>query len=109
MMVFSSADPMFLAVVFFATAVLYSAVGNAGASGYLAMMTLAGLAPEAMKSTALLLNILVALIATVRFYRAGYFSWALFWPFTVASVPCAFLGGRSSCQVASIRGLSASS
>jgi uncharacterized membrane protein YfcA len=80
-------------MVFFVTAVLYSSVGNAGASGYLAVMTLAGLAPEAMKSTALLLNILVALIATVRFYRAGYFSWALFWPFTVASVPCAFLGG----------------
>jgi uncharacterized protein len=89
----SLAEPSLLAIVFFVTAVLYSSVGNAGASGYLAVMTLAGLAPEAMKSTALLLNILVALIATVRFYRAGYFSWALFWPFTIASVPCAFLGG----------------
>jgi uncharacterized membrane protein YfcA len=89
----SLAEPSLLGIVFFGTAVLYSSVGNAGASGYLAVMTLAGLAPEAMKSTALLLNILVALIATVRFYRAGHFSWALFWPFTVASVPCAFLGG----------------
>jgi uncharacterized membrane protein YfcA len=89
----SSADPVFLAVVFFATAVLYSAVGNAGASGYLAVMTFAGLAPEAMKSTALLLNISVALITTVRFSRAGYFSWPIFWPFTVTAVPCAFLGG----------------
>ena len=89
----SLAESSLLGMVFFVTAVLYSSVGNAGASGYLAVMTLAGLAPEAMKSTALLLNILVALIATVRFYRAGYFSWALFWPFTVASVPCAFLGG----------------
>jgi len=51
-----------LAVLFFGTAVLYSAVGNAGASGYLAAMTLAGLSPEVMKSTALLLNIIVALI-----------------------------------------------
>jgi uncharacterized protein len=93
MMVFSSADPVFLAVVFFATAVLYSAVGNAGASGYLAVMTFAGLAPEAMKSTALLLNISVALITTVRFSRAGYFSWPIFWPFTVTAAPCAFLGG----------------
>jgi len=92
-MIASYADPWLLTVLFFGTAVLYSSVGNAGASGYLAVMTLAGLAPEAMKSTALLLNILVALIATVRFSRAGYFSWALFWPFTVASVPCAFLGG----------------
>ena len=89
----SVSDPWLLAVLFFVTAVLYSSVGNAGASGYLAVMTLAGLTPETMKSTALLLNILVALIAAVRFYHAGHFSWALFWPFTVASVPCAFLGG----------------
>jgi uncharacterized membrane protein YfcA len=89
----SVSDPWLLSVLFFVTAVLYSSVGNAGASGYLAVMTLAGLTPETMKSTALLLNILVALIAAVRFYRAGHFSWALFWPFTVASVPCAFLGG----------------
>jgi uncharacterized protein len=93
MMALSSIDPVVLAVVFFATAVLYSAVGNAGASGYLAVMTFAGLAPEAMKSTALLLNISVALITTVRFSRAGYFSWPIFWPFTVMAVPCAFLGG----------------
>ena len=87
------AEPSLLGIVFFATAVLYSSVGNAGASGYLAVMTLAGLAPDVMKPTALLLNILVALIATVRFYWAGHFSWQLLWPFTIASVPCAFLGG----------------
>lgn len=78
MMVFSSAESVFLAVVFFATAVSYSAVGNAGASGYLAVMTFAGLAPEAMKSTALLLNISVALITTIRFARTGYCSWPIF-------------------------------
>jgi uncharacterized protein len=88
-MTWSVSDPWLLSALFFLTAVLYSSVGNAGASGYLAVMTLAGLTPETMKSTALLLNILVALIAAVRFYRAGHFSWALFWPFTVASVPCA--------------------
>ena len=95
-MTLTIADPVFLSVLFFATAVLYSSVGNAGASGYLAAMTLAGMAPEVMRSTALLLNIIVALITTLRFYRAGYFSWPLFWPFTVASVPFAFLGGALS-------------
>jgi hypothetical protein len=95
-MTLSFADPVLLAFLFFATAVLYSAVGNAGASGYLAAMTLAGLAPEVMKSTALLLNIVVACIATLRFARAGYFSWPLFWPFAVASLPFAFLGGMLS-------------
>jgi uncharacterized membrane protein YfcA len=92
----SLADPILLAFLFFATAVLYSSVGNAGASGYLAAMTLAGLAPEVMKSTALLLNIVVAGITTLRFARAGYFSWPLFWPFAVAALPFAFVGGMLS-------------
>lgn len=101
----SVSDPWLLGVCFFVTAVLYSSVGNAGASGYLAVMTLAGLSPTAMKPTALLLNILVALITTMRFYRAGHFSWPLFWPFTIASVPCAFLGGALVLPSALYRGL----
>jgi uncharacterized protein len=68
-------------------------VGHAGASGYLAAMALFTVAPEVMKPTALILNIAVALITTVRFYRAGYFSWPLLWPFVVSSVPLAFSGG----------------
>jgi uncharacterized protein len=74
-------------------ALLYSSVGHAGASGYLAAMALFGLAPAMMKPTALTLNIVVAVIATVRFYQAGCFSWRLFWPFAITSVPCAFIGG----------------
>src|SRR5919112_3910511 len=82
-----------LTVLIFAAAILYSSVGHAGASGYLAAMALVGIAPEVMKPTALALNILVATIATVRFYRAGYFYWAAFWPFVIGSVPLAFVGG----------------
>lgn len=77
----------------FVAAMLYSSVGQAGASGYLAAMALLGLAPSIMKPTALVLNILVASIATVKFYRAGFFSWSVFWPFAVTSVPFAFIGG----------------
>jgi len=77
----------------FAAALLYSSVGHAGASGYLAAMAIFGVAPESMRPAALVLNILVATIATVRFYRAGCFSWSIFWPFALASVPFAFLGG----------------
>ena len=82
-----------LAVLIFAAAVLYSSVGHAGASGYLAAMALVGLAPDVMKPTALALNILVATIATTRYYRAGYFSWAALWPFAIGSVPLSFVGG----------------
>lgn len=82
-----------LAVAIFVMAVLYSSVGHAGASGYLAAMALAGLAPAVMKPTALTLNILVALVAASRFYRAGYFSWRIFLPFALSSIPFAFIGG----------------
>lgn len=74
-------------------AFLYSSVGHAGASGYIAAMTLLGFAPIAIKPIALLLNILVATIGTIQFVRAGHFSWRLFWPFVVPSIPTSFLGG----------------
>ena len=83
----------FLALGIVAIAFLYSSVGHAGASGYIAVMTLFGLAPEVIKPTALVLNILVASIASWQFWRAGYFSWQLFWPFAALSVPLAFVGG----------------
>ncbi len=74
-------------------AMLYSSVGHAGASGYIATMTLCGFAVAQIKPTALILNILVATIGTFQFWRAGYFSWSLFWPFALLSVPAAFIGG----------------
>lgn len=86
------ADYALIACIF-AAAVLYSSVGHAGASGYLAAMVLFGTAPESMRPAALILNILVASIATFQYYRAGCFVWPVFWPFALASVPFAFLGG----------------
>lgn len=74
-------------------AFLYSSVGHAGASGYIAVMTLAGMTPTVIKPAALVLNILVATLTAWQFRRAGHFSWSLFWPFAVASIPLAFVGG----------------
>ena len=82
-----------LTAAVFAVAILYSSVGHAGASGYIAVMSLLSLAPAEIKPIALALNILVASIGTWQFWRAGHFSWPLFWPFAVLSVPFAFLGG----------------
>ena len=84
-----------LAVAVLLVALLYSSVGHAGASGYLAVMALFSLAPEVIKPTALGLNILVASIGTWHFWRAGHFSWRLFWPFAVLAVPLAFVGGSA--------------
>jgi uncharacterized membrane protein YfcA len=85
-----------LAVCILAIAILYSCVGHGGASGYIAILALFSLAPEAFKPTALVLNILVSAVATFYFARAGYFSWHLFWPFAATSIPFSFLGGYLS-------------
>lgn len=83
-----------LLVSVFIIAVLYSSVGHAGASGYIAIMSLMSLSPAMIKPTALSLNILVASITTWQFYRSGHFSWTLFWPFAILAVPLAFVGGH---------------
>ena len=74
-------------------AFLYASVGHAGASGYIATLTLAGFGPDVVRPTALVLNILVASLTTYQFHRAGFFAWHRFWPFALMSVPAAFLGG----------------
>jgi len=74
-------------------ALLYSSVGHGGGSGYIAVMSLFSLAPAQIKPTALLLNLLVASMGAWQFWRAGHFSWRLFWPFALLSIPFAFLGG----------------
>ena len=56
-------------------------------------MALFSLPPGVMKPTALVLNLLVATVGTIRFARAGHFAWKVFWPIAITSIPCAFLGG----------------
>lgn len=82
-----------LVLAVFVVALLYSSVGHAGASGYIAVMVLFGVAPDAIKPAALALNVLVAAIGAYQFWRAGHFSWPLFWPFALLALPLAFVGG----------------
>lgn len=89
-----SPELMLLLFAVFVIAALYSSVGHAGASGYIAVMSLLSMSPLMIKPTALSLNILVASITTWQFYRAGHFSWKLFWPFAILAVPMAFVGGH---------------
>lgn len=91
------------AAALFAVAVLYSSVGHAGASGYLAVLALAGVPHDAMKPTALVLNLVVALVGTIQFSRAGHFAWRTFWPFAVGSIPAAYVGGMIKLPVTSYR------
>ena len=85
---------LWLGAGIFVVAILYSSVGHAGASGYIALMSLLSLAPEVIKPTALALNILVASIASWHYMRAGHFAWRTFWPFALLAMPMAFVGGH---------------
>ncbi len=88
------ADVGLLAALIFVAAALYSSVGHAGASGYIAAMALLGVAPQVMKPTALTLNILVAGLATLRWTRNGReLLWRPLAPLVIGSIPAAFIGG----------------
>lgn len=83
-----------LASVFFLIiSILYSSIGHAGASGYLAVMALLSFAPETIKPTSLILNIVVASIASVKYIKADCFDNRVFFAFILTSLPMAFVGG----------------
>ncbi len=82
-----------LAAGMFVAAMLYSSVGHAGASAYLALMALFSLPQAVMRPTALVLNIIVASLVSARFLLAGVFRWRVLWPFLIGATPFAFFGG----------------
>lgn len=82
-----------LAACMFLGAALYTSVGHAGASVYIALMALFGVAQAVMRPTALALNILVASFTSFRYWRAGLFRWRTLWPFLIGAMPLAFVGG----------------
>lgn len=96
---------VWLPVAVAAVALLYASVGHAGATGYIAVMGLAGLTPEVIRPTALVLNLVVATIGTVQFVRAGHFRTDLFLPLAMTSVPAAAIGGGLALPTAAFEGV----
>lgn len=92
MLDFSTTD-LLLSFCMFLGATLYTSVGHAGASSYIALMALFGVAAPVMRPTALVLNILVASFTSFRFVKAGLFRWRTLWPVLIGAIPMAFLGG----------------
>jgi len=86
---------LLFALVLALIAATYAAVGQAGATGYIAAMGLLGLAPETIKPAALALNTLVAAIGTMRFARAGHITWKGTYPFILLGLPFSLLGGAT--------------
>jgi uncharacterized membrane protein YfcA len=78
----------------FAVAFFYSSVGHGGATGYLAVLAVLGIAPASAKVAVLIANVLVAGVALWRFWKAGHFDWKILLSFAAASVPFAVLGSK---------------
>lgn len=92
-MAWANNPDLWLAICMLIGAALYSSVGHAGASAYIALMALFGLPAAVIRPTALVLNMIVAGLASVRFVRAGLFRWRTLWPFLVTALPMSFVGG----------------
>jgi uncharacterized membrane protein YfcA len=86
-------DILFLTILF-VVAFLYASIGHGGASGYLALMALFGIDHLIMRSSALTLNLFVAGVSFIAYYRGGYFRWNILLPFIITSIPMAFLGAK---------------
>ena len=78
----------------FLGAILYTSVGHAGASAYIAIMSLFGLSAATIKPTALSLNILVSSYTSLQYIRAKLYDIKLAIPLLIGAIPCAFIGGR---------------
>lgn len=88
-----SSTEYLIAGLLFLGAILYTSVGHAGSSIYIAIMSLFGLSATVIKPTALVLNIFVASFTSWKFIRAKLFDLTLFIPLAVGAIPMAYFGG----------------
>ncbi len=84
---------MLLIFFFFVVALLYASIGFGGGSSYLALLSIQGSEFYAMKSAALLCNLVVVSQGTFLFWKEGALPWKKVAPLALISVPLAFLGG----------------
>jgi uncharacterized protein len=82
-----------LFISFFAIALIYASVGFGGGSSYLGLLAIMNLPMQTIRPTALLCNIIVVSAGTYIFWKEGYVEIKKCWPFIIASIPLAFLGG----------------
>jgi uncharacterized membrane protein YfcA len=85
---------IYIAPLFFLTALVYATVGFGGGSTYLALLVLFNLPYESMPRVSLLCNVIVVCGGLYHYIRGGHFSIRHVLPFVVSSVPMAYLAGR---------------
>lgn len=86
-------DYVYIYLLFFFVAVLYSSVGFGGGSSYLAILALTGLAFTQIRATSLLCNIIVVSGNVALYYHQQKIDWKKVLPIVLFSVPLAYLGG----------------
>ncbi len=89
---------IFLFLGFLVIATLYSSVGFGGGSSYLALLTLVFTSFFAIRSTALVCNLVVVSGSSYLYYKSGHLDFKKFLPFIVTSIPMAFIGARFKLQ-----------
>lgn len=93
-MLLTAQELMLLALGFFVVATLYSSVGFGGGSSYLAILSLVFVSFFAIRSTALVCNLVVVSGSTYLFFKKGLLDFKKFLPFIISSIPFAFIGAR---------------
>ncbi len=81
-----------LCMGFFVVATLYSSVGLGGGSSYLALLALFLGGFFAIRSIALICNLIVVSGSTYLYFKNGHVKLRDFFPFVVTSIPLAFIG-----------------
>jgi len=84
---------LLLAILFLATAALYSSVGFGGGSTYLALLLIWGVPYFIFPVIALSCNIIVVSGNCFNYIRAGNLNFKLLIPYLIGSIPLAFIGG----------------
>lgn len=85
---------MVLFLGFLVIATLYSSVGFGGGSSYLALLALVLTSFFAIRSTALVCNLIVVSGSSYLYFKNGHLDFKKFMPFILTSIPMAFLGAR---------------
>ena len=86
-------NPWLPALLFGLVAFLYSSVGLAGGSSYIALLTIFGLPYMMIPTISLALNIMVSTLGAWNFFKGNHARLRLILPFLLSSIPFAWLGG----------------
>ena len=89
---------LLLMLGFLVIATLYSSVGFGGGSSYLALLALVFVSFFAIRSTALICNLVVVSGSSYLYWKNGHLDFKKFLPFIITSIPMAFIGARFRLQ-----------